>query len=67
MRGLMVVVVVAACGFDPRTAPLDARVNDPDANAPGDTPLAPWGSATLLFDDSRGDHDPTLTGDMLQL
>ncbi len=68
MRGLMVVVVVAACGFNPRTAFLDSGVpNDPDATTPGDAPLAPWGSAALLFDNGGAAHNPTLTGDMLEL
>src|SRR5580704_16918732 len=67
MRGLMVVVVVAACGFDPRTTPLDAP-NDPDApTTPDDAPVGPWGSAAILLDNGGNAHDPTLTGDMLEL
>jgi Tol biopolymer transport system component len=62
-------VVVSACGFRANGAGADAPlVADADAATGSDAGggSATWGSASPLFDDT-GDHDPTLTGDMLEL
>jgi Tol biopolymer transport system component len=67
VRGLLVSVVSAsACGFSPAMLASDAP-DPPLSDGPGSSDPGPaWGAPTELFVDT-GDHDPTLTGDMLEL
>lgn len=59
------VACASACGFNPAMLLTDAT--DPPTDSGGSSdPGPPWSAPTELFNDT-GDHDPTLTGDMLEL